>query len=123
MKLSSLALAAACIAMLSGPHDAIAQDQSHTANYVMDGCRSFIARDGSENFKQGLCGGSVFAVVSVGPGVCLPQGVKDIRQVIRVVMAYIDARPARMHENFNTLALERSEALGRAGSTAMGKIT
>jgi Rap1a immunity proteins len=66
------------------------QEATHSANYYMDGCRYFVAKAG----------------LSVGAGVCLPQGVTDIRQVVSVVVAYIDARPARMHKNFNTLALE-----------------
>lgn len=39
-------------------------------------------------------------------GVCIPAGEVTVNQQVRVVVAYIDARPNRLHEDFRILALE-----------------
>jgi hypothetical protein len=39
-------------------------------------------------------------------GVCMPEGQTTVAQQVRIVAAYIDARPNRLHEDFRVLALE-----------------
>jgi Rap1a immunity proteins len=43
------------------------------------------------------------------PSACPPKGVTS-GQALRVVVTYIDAIPARMHENFKYLAVEALRA-------------
>jgi hypothetical protein len=36
----------------------------------------------------------------------MPEGQTTVAQQVRIVAAYIDARPNRLHEDFRVLALE-----------------
>ena len=106
MKLSHVMLAAACIAMLSVTGHA--QEKAYSANQMMKGCRAFIATTTSDAFLSGICVGIVATLAileEAATGVCKPEEVTGDRQV-RVVAAYIDARPNRLHEDFRVLALE-----------------
>jgi len=92
MKLSRVMLAAACVAMLTTTGHA---QQPDSANYVMRGCRPAVERNNhSEILLQGMCMGAVKAIAELDAGVCSPRG-STSGQAIRVVIAYIDARPAR----------------------------
>jgi Rap1a immunity proteins len=84
----------------------------NSANYRMEGCRAALADRATYNtgYCLGLVDGIVFGefghdtycfppISAAGAGVTL-------KQIVRVVVAYIDARPARMHEDFRKLALE-----------------
>ena len=89
-----------------------AGDEADSANFVMPGCRDYIASPGKENLlQQGVCIGWVaglFDVVNLFGGTlgpCPPASVTK-EQAVRVVASYIDARPTRLHEDFTTLALE-----------------
>jgi hypothetical protein len=83
------------------------------ANIVMPGCRSFIDSflSGSQQdvFYQGFCSGVLGATVELHPNICVPQGVVR-RELARVVIQYIDSRPARIHEAFGDLAVEALRA-------------
>jgi hypothetical protein len=104
MKRSSLMLAAACIAML--PVTGHADDKNgNSANRVMQGCRDFIAKTSEGLFNQGLCVGAINAIGDFVSGQCIPQDV-TVNQAVRVVVAYVDGQPARLHEDFNVLAVE-----------------
>ena len=76
-----------------------------SANYVGAGCRDFIAHRPVNAYAQGLCAGKVEAVGVFARGICLHPEV-TVGQMIRVVTRYIDDRPARLHEDFMTLAEE-----------------
>jgi hypothetical protein len=104
MKPSRVMLAAACIAMLS-PREAGAELDVASANHVMQGHRQFVAQANYEIYLQRKCVGAVDAVMDYGDGICPPRGSK-MGQGVRVVVTYIDSKPARLHENFNKLALE-----------------
>ncbi|MGA6937277.1 MAG: Rap1a/Tai family immunity protein [Pseudolabrys sp.] len=123
MKPSSLVLAAACIAMLVTTGHA--QPKPYSANEVMKGCRAFIAktkweREASDAFSdafiRGICVGTVSTLAGTAvsleraaegtTGVCMRAGEVTVNQQVRVVAAYIDARPNRLHEDFRVLALE-----------------
>jgi hypothetical protein len=102
----------------------------HSANYMLPACQAFVT--GMEYGAAGICGGRVSGIVFMGGlisgtlstsippseassqlagllriGMCIntPNGV-TVAQAARVVVAYIEARPARMHEPFEFLALE-----------------
>jgi hypothetical protein len=92
---------------------ATAQDP-FSANWMFPGCKEDISGGTREAYKQGLCSGIVGAMIFVLPAVrggCakIPPGV-TIQQGVRVVVAYIEARPNRMHEDFKVLALEALRA-------------
>ena len=80
-----------------------------SANYVAAGCRDFIARRPDSPYAQGLCAGKVEAIAVFATGICYPAEV-TVGQMIRVVVRYIDERPARLHENFLILADEAMRA-------------
>jgi len=103
MKLSGVMLAAACIALLCVPSHA-EDRKALSANAMMQGCRNFMAESPQDRFTQGRCFGAVTALVEFG-GPCPPSG-GTMDQAVRIVITYIDARPARSHEEFNDLARE-----------------
>jgi hypothetical protein len=100
--------------MLSGGPVSAEKDTT-SANYVMRGCRGFLTDEGThtEPFLEGWCAGIVHAALNYLAGDngnhCPPNGV-TVGQSVRVVVRYIDARPARMHEDFKKLALEAMKA-------------
>ena len=86
---------------------------THSADYLMPGCRDFVTHSSgsggalsSNPFLEGACAGTIHALLAVGDfiGVCQPEGV-TVEQAIRVVIQYIDAEPALMHEGFDALAI------------------
>ena len=106
---------------------AAAEENTQSANYIMPDCRALIDRRPDNRADQAYCLGFVWGIAQMGRNVrfimrhepslldmaamrdlvCLdiPSAVVAI-QTVKVVVAYIEARPARMHESFNALALE-----------------
>jgi hypothetical protein len=83
---------------------------------MLPACQSFVQGTKVETTRaaypeQAFCVGIVSALSYVGadlpPNVrsCRPDGA-TIEQAMRVVLAYIERRPQRMHESFKELALE-----------------
>ena len=106
MKRHAIAIAAAMA--LLGQQSAVAQQDTGSADYVIVGCRDGMSGENRQPFRQGLCGGIVQTILYFGRtsfNVCIPEGV-TMGEAIRVVVAYIDQRPERMHERFETLAVE-----------------
>jgi hypothetical protein len=99
-------LLAAVLLCSSGP--TFATETFYTANDIMPGCRAYAAQSdrvpAHDTFSAGMCVGTMTAL-SRWADVCPPNGV-TFEQAIRVIVAYIDARPARLHENFVDLARE-----------------
>jgi len=91
---------------------AFAEDTT-SANYVMAGCRAFllpkIPHDYNLSLIAGVCAGIVSGINYAAADVCPPKGVTSV-QSVRIVVNYIDGRPARLNENFNALALEALRA-------------
>jgi Rap1a immunity proteins len=105
-----------------------AAEDTNSANDILPSCRAAIDRKSVDRLvEQSLCVGIVIGIVgtmdavrgmlqlSQSKGVnsntyvkavCVdyPKGV-TIEQMIRVVIAHIEARPARMHEDFRVLAI------------------
>jgi hypothetical protein len=86
-----------------------------SANFWLPRCQKLLnaledrAITGPANeFEQGVCLGMIISVEAVS-GVCAPLSATK-QQGTRVVVAYIQARPARMHESFLKLALEAMKA-------------
>jgi hypothetical protein len=93
------------IAVLTENGPALAQ----SAIFRMPGCRSFANQDNllRYDFSGGVCSGIVEALMSVGAtlGICRsPESTVD--QGVRIVVEYVDSQPARLNENFNSLAVE-----------------
>ena len=84
--------------------EAFAEDQL-SANSKIVGCRNYISSSKDDLLLQGYCAGAVQALVEFAAGACAPKGATNM-QGVRIVLQYIDARPARLHENFNKLAAE-----------------
>jgi hypothetical protein len=83
-----------------------------SANYVMPACRATLNRDLQTQVllpMSMLCAGLVEGIHFAASGVCHDQRVTR-EQVLRVVVKYIDDRPARLNENFKALALEALQA-------------
>ncbi len=101
---------ALCAVSILLPAVALAEGKAGSATWVMPGCRTYLNGTGwNENeFRAGFCVGIVEGVLFT-PDICVP-GEATQGQVVRVVGHYIDARPARQHEPFPTLAIEALKA-------------
>ena len=105
-------LAAACVAMLTTTVHA-QERTGPSANQLMKGCRALLTKKMRESgvdeaFLIGSCAGIVSTLATLEPaatGVCKPKNVTD-EQSVRVVVAYIDARPNRLHEDFRVLTMD-----------------
>jgi hypothetical protein len=104
---------------------AMAAEVAVSANAIMPGCRAFVDRSSRDNLLKGFCVGAVSGVAYVSGQLRLFSPLtNDVRrtlcvngpsaatndQLVRVVIAYIEARPARIHETFQELALEALQA-------------
>jgi hypothetical protein len=91
-------------ALMLGGVDGFAQRQDiDSANYLLPGCRDLMNQTKVISWDKPFCSGMVHGLM-VAPN-CRPIGVTE-KQVHHVILKYIDDRPARMHEDFRTLALE-----------------
>jgi hypothetical protein len=105
-------VAVGCLMLAIGATKVNSQPDTESANAIMPGCESVLAPQKTYDlltvYNRGICAGEVGGVwdTAVGLGrVCAPQGV-IFSQAVRVVVQFINARPARMHERFTKLAFE-----------------
>jgi Rap1a immunity proteins len=123
-------MSARITASLFGPALALtitmaAAEDTNSAHYILPGCQEFLELKQPHTDRQGFCAGTVAGISYVGKDTrrlrpsypsesdavtslhCLdiPEKV-TLLQLVRGVIAYVQARPQRMHENFNDLALE-----------------
>jgi hypothetical protein len=107
-KLSLCGMAVIAALMLSGGLAFAASNDTSSANSVMPGCRNFASDNTSSGsdltFKSGICLGVLLSIYYLTQS-CVPPQVTN-QQTARVIVQYIDARPARMHESFIGLARE-----------------
>ena len=79
------------------------------ANLILPGCKVFLsATTPMEHLSAGRCMGMVEGIAFMGFTehlFCTPKEVTS-GQALTVVIRYIEARPERMHEDFQKLALE-----------------
>jgi hypothetical protein len=92
---------------------AFAELDFSSGNYIMPGCRVVLEpdppRDMDTRFLSTQCRAIVDRLIYASSSkVCPPEDARE--QSVRVVVKYIDSRPARMHENFMALALEALQA-------------
>ncbi len=108
LSISGLFLIGALV--LSGGSTYAEINHSDSANYVMPGCRNYVSDNpNGDLFKTGLCWGLISSLTLITDNSCVPTSATQ-RQAVAVVIQYIDARPARMHEDFRHLALEAMKA-------------
>ena len=86
--------------MLSG-RAAVAAPDLDSANYTMPGCRDFakLEKNNTDFMLQGFCAGTINTLLGMGPallGFCRPPN-STTGQAVRVIVQYIDNRPARLH--------------------------
>jgi hypothetical protein len=109
-----LAVALVVAATTSAP----AQQDKSSASYMLRYCRGAVNNEPPaqplDAVMQGMCVGIIDAInfmMSEFPPedkehrTCPPANV-PLDQTVRAVIAYIEARPKRMHENFKTLVME-----------------
>jgi hypothetical protein len=104
---------------------AAAAEDTGSANYILPGCQDFLNLKRPHTDRQGFCAGTVAGISFAGKELhrlrpaypseseavtglyCLdiPEKVTLV-QLVRSIIAYIEDRPARMHEPFIALALE-----------------
>jgi hypothetical protein len=97
---------------------AVAEPKQTSADYVMPGCRdaaSLITFSNALSEEQvslmGFCAGIVVGLSFMGEpyGICVPAGT-SAEQTTSVVVQYIDGQPTRIHEDFNSFAVEALRA-------------
>jgi hypothetical protein len=97
------------------PSIADAQADRKSANFMMPGCQQLLKPpkdpDPVDFVRSGHCAGLIegltyAAYASGGSETCRPPSIVTDAQLVRVVLAYIEHRPQRMHEDFRKLALE-----------------
>jgi hypothetical protein len=98
---------------------AVAEPNQTSADYVMSRCRdaasliafSNVRESEEEAYRKGLCAGIIVGLSFMGQpqGICVPAGTTT-EQATSIVVQYIDAQPARIHEDFNRFAVEALRA-------------
>jgi hypothetical protein len=106
-------------ALMFNGASALAQADRIPANEVMPSCRSIALKDFATSavFVSESCAAMLGRYFNNSSGngndnsrgICPPREF-NIIQMTRVVVQYIDRRPARMHEDFDALALEALRA-------------
>jgi len=109
----ALLVRAAVLAGLVGlPLTAHAQFTTFTmsGDYYLPGCKSLIAEVSNSNnpliFKSGQCLGAITVLKTWLKGVgatCMPPSV-TVRQIVQVVVKYMEDHPAQLNEDFLNLA-------------------
>ena len=107
---TALAGLAALIALASA---ASADENPYSANSMIPACMAAFAISsgnpaaGIDQVEMGRCIGMIEGVALLANyGVFCPPGGAIIKQRIQVIIAYIEGRPQRMHEDFRNLAVE-----------------
>jgi hypothetical protein len=103
-----------CLGLLGAVSAAVFADGAN----LLSKCKAYVevgpdrsARDPVEAFRTDICVGGISGLVHVGRllprhiSFCNPPGVTP-GQAPRMVVAYIEAHPERIHDDFTELALE-----------------
>ena len=98
---------------------AVAEPNQTSADYIMPGCRdaaslvsfSNVGESEEEVSRLSFCAGIVVGLSFMGQpyGICVPAGTTS-QQATSIVVQYIDGQPARIHEDFNSFAVEALRA-------------
>src|SRR5215468_5332018 len=118
-RLPLLGAIALIVVMISNSRVAVAGPTQTSADYLMPGCRDAASlitfSNAGESEEQaslmGFCAGIVVGLSFMGQreGICVPAGT-TAQQATSIVVQYIDGQPARIHEDFNTFAVEALRA-------------
>lgn len=98
-------------------------EDAQSANYLIDVCRllangetpklgSDAYKTGGDMLKYGLCLGEIKALIWAAPALqdnqvrSCPPSTATVLQATKVIVAYLDQNPARLHEQFLGLARE-----------------
>ena len=118
-RLSVLGAIALIVAIIFNCGVAVAEPNPTSADYVMPGCRdaaspitfSNVGESEEEVSRMSFCAGIVIGLSFMGQsyGICVPPGT-TAQQATGIVVQYIDGQPARIHEDFNRLAVEALRA-------------
>lgn len=87
-----------------------------SGNFFLPSCKAALADadrrrviPGISDFRKGFCAGVAAVLKEVGPALplrwCPPAGVTNV-QTIRVIVAFLEAQPRRLHDNFMDLSIE-----------------
>ena len=116
-RLPVLGAIALIVAMLCGV--VVARPNETSADYFMPGCRdaaslitfSNVGVSEEQIARENFCAGIVVGLSFIGQpyGICAPAGTTS-QQATSIVVQYIDGQPARIHEDFNSLAVEALRA-------------
>src|SRR6516162_3713376 len=119
IQLPVLGAIALIVAIIFNCGVAVAEPNPTSADYVMPGCRdaaspitfSNVGESEEEVSRMSFCAGIVIGLSFMGQsyGVCVPAGT-TAQQAASIVVQYIDGQPARIHEDFNRLAVEALRA-------------
>lgn len=108
---TALRTIAVVAAMILSCGFADAGDAAFSANDLMAGCRAYLVKNISteDYFAAKYCAQIIDGIIGAERGICLPASSTQ-EQAAGVVVKYIDARPARLNENFEKLAREALRA-------------
>src|SRR5262245_4073835 len=106
-----------CAALMVSASEASAQPPAGdtSANTVFRGCKALVEGQtaNTQLFALGnFCAGVVVGIASIGQQLSVPElqscapATSDARQLVRVVVNYIEAHPERGREDFKQLTLE-----------------
>ncbi|MGF9764234.1 Rap1a/Tai family immunity protein [Microvirga sp. 0TCS3.31] len=111
----------AALAILVSPSafaqlDAQSEARRKSADFLLSACKGYMAghqriKDVNDALLQGECGGIVKTLIffseDLPPKVrfCMPREVTN-GQAVRVIVAFMNANPSRLHEDFKTIAGE-----------------
>jgi hypothetical protein len=85
------------------------------ATDLLPGCRGVVVastkfHSATEALTEGTCFGIVVGITFADNRICTPSPGSTYEQAIRVVIDYVDKRPARLNEDFTVLAQEALRA-------------
>jgi hypothetical protein len=90
-----------------------------SADYLMPGCRdaaslvafSNVGESEEQVSRMSFCAGIIVGLSFMGQpyGICVPDGTTS-QQVTSIVVQYIDGQPERIHEEFQSFAVEALRA-------------
>jgi hypothetical protein len=90
---------------------AVAAENFYSGNFYLRHCKNLLSGSSEDRFNQGNCLGVVRTLMDLGehlPGsgrFCVPRE-SSREQGIRVLVAFLEAQPHRLHEDFIDLAME-----------------
>lgn len=113
--------AAVILAVLFPAVGARAADDVTTKNYVLSACEAMVEGKPVSTFSAGRCIG-ILEGLEIGnlTNYC-PSGDITIRQRLKVIKSYVEARPDQRNEAFVVLAAQAFEEAWPCRSLALGK--